>query len=159
MKLRNKKTGEIRTAFVQVVLENNHPAKPLEFNTQLSIAELNEEWEDFEEPKDYWTIERNEKGGLFVHKVAEMSMLPDWIKTDEEYGIKFATEEEAEKAVEKLKAWTRLKDKGFKFRGCHLENKHFRDLICCDTDEYIKVGSEECKRIQEDYDFLFGGEE
>jgi leucyl-tRNA synthetase len=67
--------------------------------------------------KDYWTIERNEKGGLFVQKVAEMSMLPDWIKTDEEYGIKFATEGQAEKAVEKLKAWKRLKDNGFKFTG------------------------------------------
>jgi hypothetical protein len=53
MKLRNKKTGEIRTAFVQVVLENNHPAKPLEFKTQLSIAELNEGWEDYKEPKDW----------------------------------------------------------------------------------------------------------
>jgi hypothetical protein len=70
--------------------------------------------------KDYWTIERNEKGGLFVHKVAEMSMLPDWIKTDEEYGIKFATEEQAEKAVEKLEAWKRLKNGGFKFKGYYL---------------------------------------
>lgn len=33
---------------------------------------------------------------------------------DEEYGIKFETREEAEKAVDKLKAWRRLKDKGLK---------------------------------------------
>lgn len=51
MKLRNKKTGEIKTAYVQVIVENNHPAKPLKYDTQLSIAELNEEWEDYEEQK------------------------------------------------------------------------------------------------------------
>ena len=53
MKLRNKKTDEIRTAYVQVVLENNHPEKPLEFHTQLSLSELNEEWEDVPEEEDY----------------------------------------------------------------------------------------------------------
>jgi uncharacterized protein YxeA len=42
------------------------------------------------------------------------------IKTDEEYGIKFATEEQAEKAVEKLEAWKRLKNGGFKFKGYYL---------------------------------------
>lgn len=42
------------------------------------------------------------------------------IMTRKEIGNCFDTIEEAEKAVEKLKAWKRLKDKGFRItlRGC-----------------------------------------
>ena len=75
-----------------------------------SLAELNEEWEDApEEPKEYWYVADNgeiekdtDDGGAYEERMKEI-------------GNNFETEEEAEKAVEKLKAWKRLKDKGFRF--------------------------------------------
>ena len=42
--------------------------------------------------------------------------------TRKEIGNCFDTIEEAEKAVEKLKAWKRLKDKGFRFTGLSNES-------------------------------------
>ena len=116
MKLRNRKTGEI--CKLRICTDGSYfivaTKKLYEYD---SPTELYEEWEDCEEPKEYWTIDRNEKGGLFVHKVAELAMLPEWVECDEEYGIRFGTEEEAEKAVEKLRAIRRLNKCGFKFEG------------------------------------------
>lgn len=100
MKLRNKKTGEIWD--IGKVLTNDYPAYE-------SLKQINEEWEDYEEPKwlrDYWFIDtcgnvvKQEDDGLGA--------------TRREIGNYFETKEEAEKAVEKLKALKRLKDKGFK---------------------------------------------
>lgn len=85
MKLRNKKTGEITEANYWNIIQ--------EYN---SLAELNEEWEDYEEPKGMQEIHIS-----FNDPTAVV--------------IEFGTDEEAEKAVEKLKAWKRLKDKGFRF--------------------------------------------
>ena len=159
MKLRNKKTGEIRTAYVQVVLENNHPAKPLEFHTQLSLAELNEEWEYYEEPKEFFTISPYKKEGYQVFPYDNFAHI---YNLAEELGIAFKTEEEAEKAVEKLKAWKRLKDKGFKFIGVRGIGK----VIDFDIPEpYNHVGFDEYvaskdeKEFYDDLLFLFGGEE
>ena len=61
----------------------------------------------------------------------------------------FGTAEEAEKAVEKLKAWKRLKDKGFRF------DNFVRDAIYFNLDEEQIQN----KSILKDLDLLFGGEE
>lgn len=64
-------------------------------------------------------------------------------------------EEEAEKAVEKLKAWKRLKDKGFRFRGL-CESVHELPAIEYDIDvDVSRIDSQEYK----DLDLIFGGEE
>ena len=48
MKLRNKKTGEIKDGRSEVVFQNNDKfPNPLERHTFESLAELNEEWEDY----------------------------------------------------------------------------------------------------------------
>lgn len=48
MKLRNKKTGEIAVCYVMVGIQNNEKyPNPIEYHTYGSIAELNEEWEDY----------------------------------------------------------------------------------------------------------------
>lgn len=97
MKLRNKKTGEIVECF-----NNTDGIFPN------SLAELNAEWEDYEEPKPWWYIDITldvKQGELFLSKHVEQ------FKTVGNY---FETREEADKAVEKLKAWKRLKDKGFR---------------------------------------------
>ena len=70
MKLRNKKTGEIKDVESlghekslrdkygpQVTLSWDTGYENLgECRTYNSLAELNEEWEDYEEPKEHWCI-------------------------------------------------------------------------------------------------------
>lgn len=48
MRLRIKQTGEVVEGFVQVVIQNNDKfPNPLEYHTLMTIAELNEDWEDY----------------------------------------------------------------------------------------------------------------
>lgn len=67
-------------------------------------------------------------------------------------GNDFETKEDAEKAVEKLKAFKRLKDKGFKFEGWDNTDRstiHNFSLF---------VAIEDLENINKDLDLLFGGE-
>lgn len=69
--------------------------------------------------------------------------------------IDFIDDEEAIKAVEKLKAWQRLEDKGFKFKGL-CESVYELPAIEYDTDvDVSRIDSQEYK----DLNLLFGGEE
>ena len=108
--------------------------------------------EDYEKPKEYFVIERADKGGLFVKIVHSMAMNPEWIMEDKQIGNYFETEEEAEKAVEKLKAWKRLRDKDFKFT----------DLRVINFGEDVEIqGSSDTASMAEmwqDLDLLYGGE-
>ena len=110
MKLRNKKTGEIA-----VIRETIHLTKENDIccgmGSYNSLAELNEEWEDYEGPVGYWYVTEQGIPGRINF---------DWdtkesIENHKEIGNYFETYKEAERAVEKLKAWKRLKDKGFRF--------------------------------------------
>lgn len=144
MKLRNKKTGEI----IEVEsLDVDSPTKGIvgipsfdRKGSYNSLAELNEEWCDYEEPKsgikDVW--------------------FPDVVEGRNNVVISFETREEAELAVCKLKAWKRLKDKGFRFTGIN-DDEDSQELITqcgilCEADIY---------HLEKDADFLliFGGEE
>ena len=108
MKLRNKKTGEIIDIYKgQILLHYNQGKKTILFK---SIEEL-EEWEDYEEPKEYWFISTTGKAHRFEGE--DETYTPD----RKQLGNYFETKEEAELAVRKLKAWKRLKDKGFRFNG------------------------------------------
>lgn len=149
MKLRNKETGEItEDIWYEYTEENIHikgETKVYEYN---SLAELNVEWEDYGEIKEYYYIS---VGGDISHTEDY-----DW-ESDrfrKEIGNVFKTKEEAEKAVEKLKAWARLKDKGFKFNGKTYEtDKRFGSVFYeVDKDTY----SED---IIQDLNLLFGGED
>lgn len=148
MKLRNKRTGEIRDC--QLMADG--------FIVINSLKDL-EEWEDYQEPKGYWHI--NSLGE--VEKLAIDDRLTDAEKSfildsHLEIGNYFETREEAEKAVERLKAWKRLKDKGFRLDGhcCYdtdgekyphilFSYPNFDDLF--DDSETVA-----------DLDLLFGGE-
>lgn len=106
MKLRNKKTGEIIDIYKgEITLHYNQGRKTIHFK---HLEDL-EEWEDYEEPKEYWYIECD----------GEVYSIERLIGYDsnklKEIGNYFESREEAEKAVEKLKAAKRLKDKGFRF--------------------------------------------
>ena len=150
MKLRNKKTGEIGhftstnwNEIALIIMDDNG----VQLAKYSSLAELNEEWEDApEEPKEYWYIDID--GRIMSDNVED-----DTVKVMREIGNYFETKEEAGQAVEKLKAWKRLKDKGFVFKGVN------------EDDGSIKMGLSKgvkiCESVEfyEDMTLLFGGEE
>ena len=147
MKLKNKRTGEIMEfdAILPVKDVSGDSVAHLEYN---SLTEFNEEWEDVpEEPKEYWYIDYD--GGILCGETDESSAGKMMINM----GNHFGTLKEAEKAVEKLKAWKRLKNKGFRFLGYYrrLGETKSKGEIGFETDDY--------EGIKQDLDLLFGGEE
>lgn len=158
MKLRNKRTGEIglvhcdATMFsdkIGVFIDNNHIDLRNPYKIYTSLAELNEEWEDYEEPKEYWYVYADKPQRADCGDILEEDF--------KAIGNYFETKEEAEKAVEKLKVWKRLKDKGFEFIN-------FPYKKICKYDARTGVGNLEYQvkyyeELDDDLDLLFGGEE
>jgi len=110
------------------------------------------EWDECkpEEPVYYYFIQDDGRIGVdAVNPYNHKSKMEE----HKSIGNYFNTREEAEKAVEKLKAWKRLKDNW----GLKPENWHRVD------DDTIAVrfgvGVHIDMPIQEDLDLLFGGEE
>ena len=153
MYLRNKKTGEIKEVIVGGYpvsgktkmwecseMDMNEETGYKSLGTYTSLTELNEEWEDVsDEPKEYYYIYANQvlKGecdGIIDNRFKEI-------------GNYFETKEEAEKAVEKLKAWKRLKDKGFRLDA--VVDKFF----CLD----IFIKDKQYEEIKDDLKIVFGG--
>lgn len=154
MKLQNKKTGQVGNFIIN---KDHFECVDLDYMPEYrNLAELNAEWEDYEEPKfirDYWFIDSC--GGINKQEADILGA------NRREIGNYFETKEEAEKAVKKLKAWKRLKDKGFKFIGVRGIGK----VIDFDIPEpYNHVGFDEYdaskdeKEFYDDLLFLFGGE-
>lgn len=147
MKLRNKKTGEIIEfdAILPVKDVVGDSVAHLEYD---SLAELNEEWEDYEEPKEYW----------FISTTGEVHRFEGEDKTyttgRKQLGNYFETREEAEKAVEKLKAFANLRKRGLKFDGWD-ENHHNLGII----EFSFPIVMESVRDFEKDLDLLFGGEE
>lgn len=112
MKLKNKKTGEIKDTekWVFSVTDKGILFGDTVYN---SLAELCDEWEDYEEPKENWIIEPMNEDYIDDGKYNS----PDELERYEELGLIFNTKEEAEKAVEKLKCFTNLKNHEFMFDG------------------------------------------
>lgn len=114
MRLRNKKTGgivEYDCFYFHKVNSNGH--EDFEPNTK-TLTELNEDWEDYEGPKQWYGLNAIRDDGF---EPLEYEGFEDLYKHAKELGIGFETREQAEKAVEKLKAITRLNKCGFKFEG------------------------------------------
>lgn len=151
MKLRNKKTGEIIEKYPgRFVVNSGEQIRQYD-----SLAELNAEWCDYEEQKGNWTIDPMNENYVDDGRYTA----PDELERYEELGLKFNTEEEAEKAVEKLKAFKRLKDKGFRFDLSpalgHCDDKKFDISI---------IGTMPAKwwyndKVVDDIHYIFGGEE
>ena len=140
MKLRNKKTGEIVDSIQPILGKGGY-----------SIKELNEEWEDYEEPKKYWYITGEGDTCRDDIKYSE------WIEERKSIGNYFETKEEAEKAVEKLKAWKRLKDKGFRFSKDWVYRYDQPKVENHTYFEFVAI-CEDGIRF-DDLDICFGGEE
>ena len=152
MKLRNKRTGEVAdfgylqsdhvAPLVLTTYENDKP-KMYKYN---SLAELNSEWEDApEEPEEYWYIDPDAN----IERTSKDAEYDDEAK---QIGNYFETKEEAELAVRKLKAWKRLKDKGFRFEGWDTNYGHHRATFVFDKEAWAT-------ETEPDLDLLFGGEE
>lgn len=152
MKLRNKKTGEIIEfdAILPVKDVVGDSVAHLEYG---SLAELNEEWEGYEEPKEYWYI--NEFGTPTKVDFVERETLYD--KCRKNFGNYFETEEEAEKAVRKLKAWKLLKDLGFKIEGIRYRNN--KSYIEWSISQKVRDDHFTSEAFNDALHLLFGDEE
>ena len=156
MKLRNKKTGEIKECVVLPVDSNGYPNEFGVFEKGDSLAELNADWEDApEEPKEYWYINTISAVGLHTRTNGMTDSEDSYMEDRQlEIGNYFETKEEAEKAVEKLKAWKRLKDKGFRFDGWNWKTQ------CIDYNlDYTDITEEQIEEAEKDLDTCFGSEE
>lgn len=167
MRLKNKKTGEMgnlvlninpnRESYSVLSTENGDTVcGNLVLADYDSLAELNAVWEDApEEPKEWWYIDIHGP-----HKVTNNDEYYQQVKAASKLiGNYFETEEEAEKTVEKLKAFKRLKDKGFRFDLSpalgHCDDKKFDISI---------IGTMPAKwwyndKVIDDIHYIFGGEE
>ncbi|MBO7735172.1 MAG: hypothetical protein J6S67_21590 [Methanobrevibacter sp.] len=148
MKLRNKKTGEVVCLhnFELFRDPNNIVIGDYEYS---SLAKLNEDWKDYEDVKDYWYIDYE---GTICNSIKDPVSPVFMIK---EIGNYFETEEEAKEAVEKLKAWKRLRDKGVRLEIRIIGNKKFLEP----TVEEDNVTFDEAMNLTKDIEFIFGGEE
>lgn len=112
-----------------------------------SLDGVFEDWEDYEEPEAGYIIDPMEEDCVSAD---DSGYEESDVERAKEVGLWFETEEEAEKAVEKLKAWKRLKDKGFRFIT-HIDRDNTGQGVArYEWDGYVNG---------EDLDLLFGGEE
>lgn len=141
MKLRNKDTGEIA--------EIPDDLSALWDVVQKSLPNSSV-WEDYKEPKEYWCIDW--AGG--INHITVLDGADEYEEDKKAIGNYFETQEEVEKAVEKLKAWKRLKDKGFRFTAWYGGSKNISyEITSLENKTYIP------RQICDDLDLLFGGEE
>lgn len=150
MKLRNKITGEINILKVDedyfIIYKDDG-----EFVCPVTLKELNEGWEDYyEEPKGYYYVTTT---GLIKYDDTPFCAIH---KDRKEIGNYFATEEEAEKVVEKLEAIKRLKAHDlFISKG----NRTFVNTDDVFVVQNVQFRIDTYGDVEEDLDLLFGGEE
>lgn len=154
MKLRNKKTGEIgylivAKGSVHYAVTNDEWDNCGEYN---SLAELNEEWEDYEEPHEPYRLTTFGE----VVEFSEGCLSNKYKRMCVDIGNYFETEEEAKKGVEKLKVWKRLKDTGckpimWKWKQDYPNDACYVEVVLkCQFDSGVH---------DKDLDLLFGGKE
>lgn len=146
MRLKNKKTGQIIEKFPDRFVINSGE-QIIQYN---SLAELNAEWIDApEEPKRFYWLDYN--GDIYNTEIGTMDR-----SEIKEIGNYFETREEAELALRKLKAWKRLKDKGFRFDNWDLDADGEDVNVLLRSDKYK---GNQVYVLEKDLDILFGGEE
>lgn len=140
MKLRNKKTGEIGWLYEHSLVQDIiivYDVKGI-VGKYTSLAELNEEWEDYEEPKSINEID------VVLDAIGEYCNNHSYYSGDLEK-IKILNTVE-----EKLKAFKRLKDNGMIKYSFHREKRGI------DLDFYTLTIL--APRDKDSLDLLFGGE-
>lgn len=110
-KITNKRTGETFEGELWLAeIKDGKRYLKIEIKDEEDLDYL-EIGDEEKKPKEYWAISFLYGGGIRQHTYRG----DPCDKFNESVGNFFATKEEAEKFVEKLKAWKRLKDKGFRF--------------------------------------------
>ena len=138
MKLRNKKTGEIKEL-------------PNGFFCGDNLKTITENWEDYEEPKEYWFLDID--GDV---KSSDLHLSNSQILDDmKSIGNFFDSEEEAEYAIKKLKAWKRLKDAGVSFNPTTIGHKWYLEPHASPENRTFK----ESQDLYKDVMLFFGGED
>jgi hypothetical protein len=164
MKLRNKKTGEIGYLIVgrgsdHYVVANNEWNSCGKYD---SLAELNAEWEDYEEPEKYFWIDVD--GYVTSNDTSFKDVAFETFRQNlKSIGNYFVSKEEAEKSVEKLKALKRLKDakfriKEYSYRPIEAYNASEQKYNTISADGRIKFSMFCYEDFSDDLDLLFGGE-
>lgn len=156
MRFKNKKTGVVQKIYpslddsdsIKFMAEDGHH---YEYKT---LEGFFAEWEDApEEPKKVWFIDADGDIDCCTQE-CEYDECGLEAKGMKSIGNYFETEEEAEQAVEKLRAYKRLKDKGFRFKGRYKPNYGEDFIVGCRLPKETLVVD-----VAEDLDLLFGGEE
>ena len=151
MKLKNKISGEIKEF---ALFDGNG------LQGGATLESLTKEWEDYEEPKEYWFID---EFGMTQQEIDYYYEENKSAVHDKrlEVGNYFETKEEAEKAVERLRAWKRLKDAGFRFIDWELDDRTVADgKIWFDLGGIRQCADEALQdnEIRDSMKLLFGGE-
>ena len=147
MRLRNKITGEeVGFSKVSIAIKKDLIK---EYGT---LADLNAAWEDVPEKEEL-------KWFLGNSGIAHKETTNFYSDAREAIGNRFDTQEEAMEMVDKLKAWKRLRGRGFKFAfppgvSGVLNKKFSIDIVA--TMPVRWFGSDE---VQKDLVYLFGGED
>lgn len=146
MKLQNDQTGQVEN----FCIDKDKICSCDRAFVYDSLAQLQEAgWEDYKGPKEFWFIDPG-----VPENVGSLEFYSDETRENmKKIGFDFDTKEEAEKAVEKLKAWKRLKDKGFRFGGWEDCNGKINTIYFCIPENKWEI--ETC----EDLNICFGGEE
>lgn len=155
MKLHNKKTGKWAIAEIvddRICLWFEDGTKSVQrFDT---LSELNEEWEDYEEPSEPYRLTSYGEAVRFSTDGISNAHKRECVNV----GNYFSTKEEAEKAVEKLKAWKRLKDKfNFGFNGIIKDEKNGKAIGARLTYTEKQITFQESYQVERDLYILFGG--
>ena len=149
MKLKNKKTGE--------VIEVNNICSFAEGKQEKysSLKEFNEVWEDYKElVSDYWYIATEVECGLDIISSCDCPVCKKCRDFNDSIGNLFKTKEEAEKAVEKLKAVKRLKEANIDYKLSR-EYDDFTETMHAN----VSFSFNSYPLVGKDLDLLFGGKE
>ena len=154
MKLRNKKTGEILGSFGSFIIQNPNRINCEAITKYDSLAELNEEWEDYEEEPKGWCVTMY--GGISRISKDDENIIPEL----KEIGNYFNDKESAYDALAKLKAWKRLKDKcGISFSGVNRNIKGRPVSVNLDFNIEGRTTFDDAIQNTEDLMLVFGGED
>lgn len=152
-KLRNKKTGEIGELHFEPDKEYHFTVAtedPADVMIYKKLADLYADWEDYKEPKLFYVVDLD-------GEILPSDFEDETIEKAKELGNYFETEEEAEKAVECLRAWKRLKDMGFKIKGIRYRN--YKNYIEWDISQKVSDDHFTGENFNDALHLLFRGEE
>lgn len=160
MKLRAKSDHRIREFGIDERCPHPYYTRDEYGNTchYKTLKEVADNWEEVsEEPKKVWFIDADGDIDCCTQECGydECGLEAKGVKSIGNY---FETEAEAEQAVEKLRAYKRLKDKGFKFEGWDSLLGGSPHLDCCGI-IHIRAKVDEYSEPDKYLDLLFGGEE